>query len=57
MVDQKTQPNLSDPSAQTKHNQLERQEPQEPQEQVSQADATARPASPATPGRRPLFRV
>ncbi len=53
MAEHKSQPNLSDSSAQTKHDQLERQEPQE---QDSQADATAQPASPVTPGRRPLFR-
>jgi len=54
MADQEMQPNLSDSSAQTKHDQFERQEPQD---QDSQASATARPASPVMPGRRPLFRA
>lgn len=54
MADQEIRPNISDSSAQTKPDQLERQESQE---QERQPDAAARPASPVGPGRRPLFRA
>lgn len=54
MMDQEMRPTGGDPSAQTKHEEVERQEPQE---QESEAVATAPPPYRTAPGRRLRFRT